>query len=224
MTETRFTRWQEMSRDPGGKRNAELEDTKQRVHQAVIAELGPLLFDETLAEGDLRAKVQTSIQSALAAEHLAISAAERQQVIASISADVLGYGPIDPLLSDTSITEVMCNGPHSVYVERSGKIEKTNIVFYNEAHLRRIVDKIVSQIGRRIDESTPMVDARLPDGSRVNAVVSPLAIDGPFLTIRKSGFLRHHDPAGRTFSSMLCPRANERDCERWDRFRKDHDA
>lgn len=185
MNETRFTRWQEMSRDPGGKRSAELDETKQRVHQAVIAELGPSLFDDALPEADRKTRVQTAIQSALAAEHLAISAAERQQVIASISADVLGYGPIDPLLSDTSITEVMCNGPDSVYVERSGKIEKTNIVFYNEAHLRRIVDKIVSQIGRRIDESTPMVDARLPDGSRVNAVVSPLAIDGPFLTIRK---------------------------------------
>lgn len=185
MTETRFTRWQEMARDPGGKRSAELDETKQRIHQAVIAELGPLLFDATIPEDDLKAKAQASIQASLAAEQLAISAAERAQVIKDITADILGYGPIDPLLADPSITEVMCNGPSSVYVERSGKIEKTDIEFYNEAHLRRIVDKIVSQIGRRVDESTPMVDARLPDGSRVNAVVSPLAIDGPFLTIRK---------------------------------------
>ena len=185
MTETRFTRWQEMARDPEGRRSAELDETKQRIHQAVIAELGPLLFDATIPEEELKTKAQASVQASLAAEHLAISAAERAQVIKDITADILGYGPIDPLLSDASVTEVMCNGPSNVYVERSGKIEKTNIEFYNEGHLRRIVDKIVSQIGRRIDESTPMVDARLPDGSRVNAVVSPLAIDGPFLTIRK---------------------------------------
>jgi pilus assembly protein CpaF len=102
-----------------------------------------------------------------------------------VSDDILGYGPIDRHLHDESVTEVMVNGPNRVFVERDGKIESTPTTFIDEAHLRRIIDKIVGQIGRRIDEATPMVDARLPDGSRVNAVVHPLAIGGPFLTVRK---------------------------------------
>jgi len=97
----------------------------------------------------------------------------------------LGYGPIDRLLKDDDITEVMVNGPDLVYAERSGKVEKTGATFVDETHLRRIIDKIVGQVGRRIDEAQPLCDARLPDGSRVNAVIHPLAIGGPFLTIRK---------------------------------------
>ncbi len=185
MSETRYTRWQEIARDPTGKRSQELDEAKQRVHQAVIAELGPALFDSELEDSELKLRVNSAIQSALSGEQIAIGVAERKQLITDISADILGYGPIEPLLHDPSITEVMCNGPSDVYVERSGRLERTEIQFYNAAHLRRIVDKIVSQVGRRIDESTPMVDARLPDGSRVNAVVSPLAINGPVLTIRR---------------------------------------
>ena len=114
-----------------------------------------------------------------------LSAADKAQLIQDVSDDILGYGPIDRLLKDENITEVMVNGPDSVYVERSGKVEKTAANFVDETHLRRIIDKIVGQVGRRIDESTPLCDARLPDGSRVNAVIHPLAIGGPFLTIRK---------------------------------------
>jgi pilus assembly protein CpaF len=106
-------------------------------------------------------------------------------LVQSVTDDVLGYGPIDQLLRDDTITEVMVNGPEMVYVERSGKLTLSDVKFVDETHLRRIIDKIVSQVGRRIDEATPMVDARLPDGSRVNAVVHPLSIGGPFLTIRK---------------------------------------
>src|SRR5206468_6150667 len=102
-----------------------------------------------------------------------------------ISDDVLGYGPIDPLLRDTSVSEVMVNGAYNVYAERSGKVERTAISLVDEARLRRIIHKIVGQVGRRVDEANPMCDARLPDGSRVNAIVHPLAIGGPFLTIRK---------------------------------------
>jgi pilus assembly protein CpaF len=123
---------------------------------------------------------------ALSQERLALTVAERQALVQSVTDDVLGYGPIDQLLRDDSITEVMVNGPHHVYVERSGKLTLVDEVkFADETHLRRIIDKIVSQVGRRVDEANPMVDARLPDGSRVNVVVHPLSIGGPFMTIRK---------------------------------------
>ncbi|MEA3075325.1 MAG: pilus assembly protein CpaF, partial [Actinomycetota bacterium] len=111
--------------------------------------------------------------------------ADKAQLIQDVSDDILGYGPIDRLLKDDEVTEVMVNGPARVFVEREGRIESTGTTFIDESHLRRIIDKIVGQVGRRIDEATPMVDARLPDGSRVNAVVHPLAIGGPFLTVRK---------------------------------------
>src|SRR5439155_6599264 len=110
---------------------------------------------------------------------------ERQQLVRSVTDDVLGYGPIDPLLRDGDITEVMVNGTNHVYVERAGRIVQTPVHFVDEVHVRRIIDKIVSQVGRRVDEANPMVDARLPDGSRVNVIVHPLAIGGPFMTIRK---------------------------------------
>ena len=110
---------------------------------------------------------------------------DRLALLQEIADDVLGYGPIDPYLADPEVTEVMVNGPHAVWVERAGRISKTETRFVDANHLERIIEKIVGQVGRRIDESTPMVDARLPDGSRVNAVVHPLAIGGPFLTIRK---------------------------------------
>src|SRR6266540_45902 len=122
---------------------------------------------------------------ALAQERMALGAAERQSLVKSVFDDVLGYGPIDNLLRDAGINEVMVNGPEHVYVERDGKMELTDIRFVDETHLRRIIDKIVSQVGRRVDEATPMVDARLPDGSRVNVVVHPLAIDGPLMSIRR---------------------------------------
>ena len=102
-----------------------------------------------------------------------------------ITDDILGYGPLEPLLRDDSVTEVMINGPDRIYVERAGKIELTASTFVDDAHLLRIIDKIVSQVGRRVDESSPMVDARLPDGSRVNAIIPPLSLRGPVLTIRK---------------------------------------
>ncbi|MFO7592394.1 MAG: CpaF family protein [Acidimicrobiia bacterium] len=138
-----------------------------------------------MSEVDLRAKVEEQLHRALAQERFAIGAADRQALVASVFDDVLGYGPIDRLLRDPDVNEIMVNGPEHVYIERNGKIIRTDTQFVDETHLRRIIDKIVSQVGRRVDEATPMVDARLPDGSRVNAVVHPLAIGGPFLTIRR---------------------------------------
>ncbi|HEX7167537.1 MAG TPA: CpaF family protein [Acidimicrobiales bacterium] len=168
-----------------GGRNPVLDELRQKIHAQLIDELGAVLYDKRLSEDDLRSRVQEQLQAALARETAPISSADRVVLMRDVSDDILGYGPIDRHLHDPSVTEVMVNGPHRVYVERMGHIETTDTTFIDEGHLRRIIDKIVGQVGRRIDEATPMVDARLPDGSRVNAVVHPLAIGGPFLTIRK---------------------------------------
>ncbi len=174
-------------RTPAGpsRRDPVLDDLRRKIHHHLIDELGPLLYDRRINEDDLRVRVQDQLQKALAREKAPLSAADKAQLLQDVSDDILGYGPIDRYLNDAEITEVMVNGPHRIYVERAGKIETVPAQFVDEDHLRRIIDKIVAQVGRRIDEATPMVDARLPDGSRVNAVVHPLAIGGPFLTIRK---------------------------------------
>ncbi len=172
---------------PGGRvrRDPVLDELRQRIHHSLIEELGPILYDSRLSEEDLRKKVHEQLHAALAQERAPLSASDKAQLIQDVSDDILGYGPIDPLLRDDDVSEIMVNGPDSVYVEREGKLTKDPVTFVDEAHLRRIIDKIVGQVGRRIDESTPMCDARLPDGSRVNAIISPLTIGGPFLTIRK---------------------------------------
>jgi pilus assembly protein CpaF len=162
-----------------------LEDLRQKMHQFVVQELGPLLYDQRISEAELRKQVEEQLQRAMAQERLALGQAERQTLVQSVFDDILGYGPIDRLLRDPGVSEVMVNGPEHVYIEREGKIIRTDVRFVDEMHLRRIIDKIVSQVGRRVDEATPMVDARLPDGSRVNCIVHPLAIGGPFLTIRR---------------------------------------
>jgi len=167
------------------RRDPVLDELRQKIHHTLIDELGPILNDKRLGEEDLRRRVHEQLTAALAAERTPLTAADKAQLIQDVSDDILGYGPIDRLLKDEEVTEVMVNGPDSVYVERSGRLVKDPASFVDETHLRRIIEKIVSQIGRRIDESSPMVDARLPDGSRVNAVIHPLAIGGPFLTIRK---------------------------------------
>src|SRR5688572_15996807 len=167
------------------RRDPVLDELRQRIHHHLIDELGPILYDKRLSEDDLRRRVHEQLHAALAQERAPLSAADKAQLIQDVSDDILGYGPIDRLLKDEDITEIMVNGPEIVFAERKGKLERSSASFVDEVHLRRIIDKIVGQVGRRIDESTPMVDARLPDGSRVNAVVHPLAIGGPFLTIRK---------------------------------------
>jgi pilus assembly protein CpaF len=178
-------RWHDVQRPAQSARVHALEDLRQKMHQFVIQELGPILYDQRVSEADLRKQVEEQLHRALAQERLALHANERQLLVQSVFDDVLGYGPIDRLLRDPTINEVMVNGPHKVFVEREGKIQLTDVQFVDEGHLRRIIDKIVSQVGRRVDEATPMVDARLPDGSRVNVVVHPLAIGGPFMTIRR---------------------------------------
>jgi pilus assembly protein CpaF len=167
------------------RRDPVLDELRQKIHHHLIDELGPILYDKRLSEEDLRRRVHDQLHQALAQERAPLSAADKAQLIQDVSDDILGYGPIDKLLKDEEITEVMVNGPHNVFVERAGRLEKDKATFVDETHLRRIIDKIVGEIGRRIDESTPLCDARLPDGSRVNAVIHPVAIDGPYLTIRK---------------------------------------
>ncbi len=185
-----YKRLHEVQQTPGGgtvtkRRDPVLDELRHKIHHVLIDELGPILYDKRLSEDDLRRRVHEQLHNALAQERAPLSAADKAQLIQDVSDDILGYGPIDRLLKDEEITEVMVNGPERVYVERNGRLERANASFVDEVHLRRIIDKIVGEIGRRIDESSPLCDARLPDGSRVNAVIHPLAIDGPFLTIRK---------------------------------------
>ena len=161
-----------------------MSEIANRIHHAVITELGPQLFDSGLDQAGLRARVKSDIRRRLEEER-GLAVADRERMVDEIADDALGHGPLERLLSDDTVTEVMVNGPHDVWVERAGKLEQTGVRFTDEAHLRRIINKIVSSIGRRIDESSPMVDARLPDGSRVNAVIPPLSLSGALLTIRK---------------------------------------
>ncbi len=158
-------------------------ELKERIHSRLIAELDPKL-DVTKTD-EVRKNLEELFNSILAQESIMLNRADRAKLFEQLVAEILGYGPIEPLLADESITEIMVNGPKSVYVERGGKLEKTTLTFENDAHVSRIIDRIVSPLGRRVDESQPYVDARLPNGSRVNVIIPPLAIRGPTITIRK---------------------------------------
>lgn len=158
---------------------------KQRVHDALFNRLGTRLFDASLPPEQLNVYVAQEITDLMAEATEPLSASERQRLVTEIMNDVVGLGPIEPFLADSTVDEIMVNGTDPIYIERAGQIVKTDANFVSDEHLRRVIDRIVGAVGRRIDESSPMVDARLPDGSRVNAVIPPLAVDGPALTIRK---------------------------------------
>jgi len=166
-------------------RENELDELKVKYHYTLVNELGPELDDTGTGKEALKSRVEQILRSLLAIETMPLSSQDKEGIIRDVIDNILGYGPIEQFLKDQDITEVMVNNADSIYIERAGKIYKTDRKFLDEDHLLRIIDKIVSQVGRRIDESSPMVDARLPDGSRVNAVIHPLAINGPMLTIRK---------------------------------------
>ena len=170
----------------GGDPYAEL---KTRVQRACISRLGPQLF-AAKEVADLEDRVIRLVTEELKQDSTPLAHGERDQLVREIANDIIGYGPLEPLLQDETITEIMVNGYEQIYVERDGVIEETNVAFVDDAHVMRIVEKIVSRVGRRVDEASPMVDARLPDGSRVNAIVPPLSLTGPVLTIRKFS----HDP------------------------------
>ena len=159
-------------------------ELKTRIHHACIATLGAELFKRETT-GDLNERVTRAVTEQLVLDRTPLTREERRQIIREITDDILGYGPLEPFLRDDSVTEVMVNAYDRIYVERLGKIERTPASFADNAQLLRFIDKIVSQVGRRVDEASPMVDARLPDGSRVNAIIPPLALKGPTLTIRK---------------------------------------
>jgi pilus assembly protein CpaF len=160
-----------------------LRGIRLRLQDEVVNAFDSLL--DVSHAGDLRARVQVIIDRIIGAGDFAVTQDERVRLIDEMVDDVTGFGPLEPLLADESITEVMVNGPNHIYIERHGKIERVDVAFLNDEHVRRIIDRIITPMGRRIDESSPRVDARLPDGSRVNAVIAPLSLVGPVITVRK---------------------------------------
>jgi pilus assembly protein CpaF len=160
-------------------------DVKASVHQALLEQMGPRLYDPKMEQAELEQQVRQQLHAVLELEQTPLSATDRTQISQDIADDILGHGPLEPFLRDPEVTEIMVNGPSSIFVEREGRLHPVAATFSGDAHLRRTIDKIVGRVGRRVDEASPMVDARLPDGSRVNAVVHPVALDGSLLTIRK---------------------------------------
>ncbi len=158
---------------------------KQRAQGALFARMGARLYDASLSSDQLDVLVVQELSRVIEEEHIPLDSSERARLVAEIRDDVLGFGAIEQWLADPDVTEIMVNALDGIYVERRGKIERTGSRYTSAEHLRQVIDRIVSRVGRRIDESSPMVDARLPDGSRVNAIIPPLAVDGPVLTVRK---------------------------------------
>jgi pilus assembly protein CpaF len=158
--------------------------TKGRMHQLLLSRLD-LAALSALTPERLREALRVAMERLLVEENLVINATERRNLARDIEHEMLGYGPLEPLLADPTVSDILVNTAKQVYVERRGRLELTDITFVDNDHLLKIIDKIVSRVGRRIDESSPMVDARLPDGSRVNAIIPPLAIDGPIVSIRR---------------------------------------
>lgn len=165
--------------------NSEIDLIKQKIHRQLINEIGPELDKLKHNKKVLDKKVKQKIQELISSESTPLSLEDKKDIITEVQNNILGYGPLEPFLKDSEVTEVMVNNEKDIYIERFGKIFLAEGKFLDEMHLRRVIDKIVGEVGRHIDESSPMVDARLPDGSRVNAIIPPLALDGPVLTVRK---------------------------------------
>jgi pilus assembly protein CpaF len=160
-------------------------DYKGRVREALFSKMGARAFEASLTEAQLHRLIVEELGRLIAEEGAPLSEAERERIAAEIGKDILGYGPIEAFLHDPTVTEIMVNSTAPIYIEREGKLHQTRARFPAEDNLRRVIDRIAAKVGRRVDESSPMVDARLPDGSRVNAIIPPLAVDGSALTIRK---------------------------------------
>jgi pilus assembly protein CpaF len=160
-----------------------LREVKFRIQSRVIQDLDPKL--DLANQVEVRRQIEEIFGRVIDEEGLALTRAERVRILEQITDEIIGLGPMEPLLRDETVTEIMVNGPRQVYIERNGRLELTNVVFQNDDHVMRIIDRIIAPIGRRIDESSPMVDARLTDGSRVNAIIPPLSLIGPVITIRK---------------------------------------
>jgi pilus assembly protein CpaF len=160
-----------------------LREVKFRIQSRVIQDLDPKL--DLANQVEVRRQIEEIFGRVIDEEGLALTRAERVRMLEQITDEIIGLGPMEPLLRDETVTEIMVNGPRQVYIERNGRLELTNVVFQNDDHVMRIIDRIIAPIGRRIDESSPMVDARLTDGSRVNAIIPPLSLIGPVITVRK---------------------------------------
>src|SRR5688500_13709365 len=159
-------------------------DLKNRVHRQLIERID-LTKIGVLPTDVLQQQIRRIVEEMLVDDDTPLSRQEREQIIVEVQHETFGLGPIEPLMQDPSVSDVLVNGPKQVYIERRGRLERTKVIFSDDAHLLQIIDRIVSAVGRRIDESSPMVDARLADGSRVNAIIPPLALDGPVLSIRR---------------------------------------
>ena len=162
-----------------------LDELKGRLHSSLVESLGPRLYSSDLTQTDLEAAVRETLLNLLEVVSVPLTTADRTRLIQEVSDEILGHGPLEPLLRDPEVTEIIVNGPDKVFVERGGRLQRTTVTFPSEDALRRVIEKIVARVGRRVDEASPMVDARLPNGSRVNAVIPPIALDGSSLTIRK---------------------------------------
>jgi pilus assembly protein CpaF len=162
------------------------QEMKSRLHRALINRMD-LTKLAALSQEQVHAEVSRLAESVLAQEAMPLSSAERDRLVNDVQHELFGLGPLEPLLGDPTISDILVNSYHTIYVERRGKLEVTNVAFKDNEHLMRVIERIVSSVGRRIDESSPMVDARLRDGSRVNAIIPPLSIDGPILSIRRFG-------------------------------------
>lgn len=165
--------------------SGDYKDLKKRIHTKLLAELDTGKVNESFTNDAMKQQIVNLIETLLQEEGVPLASTDRKKLIDELIDDILGLGPIEPLLKDSTVNDILVNGPKRVYVERKGVLEKTDVVFNDEGHLMKVISRIVSRVGRRVDESSPMVDARLADGSRVNAIVLPLSIDGASLSIRK---------------------------------------
>jgi len=172
-----------LSGTPREREDTNFVDIRSRVQNKLIGELDPKLDLSNAAK--VRQQVEDIFNTILDSENIVLTRTERARMFESIAADILGFGPLEILLNDTEISEIMVNGPRNIYIERKGKLTKSDVIFNNDEHVMRVIDRIISPLGRRCDESSPMVDARLPDGSRVNAVIRPISLVGACLSIRK---------------------------------------
>src|SRR5467141_3594317 len=159
---------------------------KTQIHSKLLNSLSPDQL-RTLNKDGVREQIGNVVERLVTDESIPMTVAEREKLIEEVLDEVFGLGPLEPLLKDPTISDILVNGFDNVYVERNGQLKETNVRFKDDAHLLRIIEKVVSRVGRRVDESSPLVDARLPDGSRVNAAIPPVAVDGPLLSIRRFG-------------------------------------
>src|ERR1041384_4701513 len=162
------------------------QEMKSRLHRAIINRMDLTKLGQLEPE-QLKSEVSRLAEGLIAVENAPLSANERERLVEEVRHELFGLGPLEPLLADPTISDILVNAPQNIYIERRGKLERTEVAFKDDEHLMRVIERIVSSVGRRIDESSPMVDARLADGSRVNAIIPPLALDGPVLSIRRFG-------------------------------------